>query len=301
MPVRNSYILPDNEWEFDDERCSVSNYLLPLFRNEMEYEMLLWLVGNCLLDPQESAHLVILYGQGGTGKSTLMAALRVLLNGCCRPVDMSELVSRRTTRVAPEVVEALASVRLGICGYVDFSAGEISRHFVNVAMGGDPVAVPPFSATIRSSVMVGTETLPSLASNPGLKSEAVQRRVRVLPMVANARELPRAELPTDEKSHMHWICRCLSTRLAYDHLPMSPRAVLLSLFYNSYPVGAKIVEESRSATSKDSVAATKMLATVLGVDMSWLSDLLRLYGPNCRITVGGTNYIKGIKKRPEVV
>lgn len=118
--------------------CTVSQYLAPLFEHPSDSECLMWIIGNALVDPQTASYFVMSYGSGGNGKSTLMRAMRALLDGCCRPVDMAVITSSEANVMPRDVVRTLAMTRVATWGNIDIDiiGGMLNNHFIEVCTGG---------------------------------------------------------------------------------------------------------------------------------------------------------------------
>ena len=169
------------QWGMTDV-CSVSRTLSPLFSDHKEYETLLWIIGNALLDPQPAAHFVILYGRGGNGKSTLLTMLRQILLGACLAVDMSAVAVGTSIRVPSSMIQLIMSNRISTLGDINFESGSINEHYVKVTTGGDTISLAPFNVRVTSTIIVGSNHLPSVGASQSLSSEAVQRRFKIIPM-----------------------------------------------------------------------------------------------------------------------
>lgn len=125
MPVKTRITV--NRWEHDPH-CSVDHYLRPLFPNEREYMTLKWVVGNSLLDPPSSSHFLILYGPGGTGKSTVLSSILAMRPGCSTAIDVSSIITSKSEKTPKEIVETLIANRIVVCGEVDLARKGSTKH-----------------------------------------------------------------------------------------------------------------------------------------------------------------------------
>jgi len=79
------------QWNRTDD-MPMYRFISPLFSDPKELTTIEWVIGNALLDPSTYSKAVILYGGGGTGKSTLLAAIKIALMGCCGDIPDKALV-----------------------------------------------------------------------------------------------------------------------------------------------------------------------------------------------------------------
>ncbi|KAF2858371.1 hypothetical protein K470DRAFT_259875 [Piedraia hortae CBS 480.64] len=89
MPLSIKYW--PKEWSRTDD-FPMYKFIAPLFVDPTELLSIEQAIGNALIDPVASSKAVILYGEGGTGKSTLLAAIKTSFMGCCGSIPGKSLV-----------------------------------------------------------------------------------------------------------------------------------------------------------------------------------------------------------------
>ncbi|KAJ8063583.1 hypothetical protein OCU04_007452 [Sclerotinia nivalis] len=96
----------------------IESFIYPLFDNDTDIETLKWHIGNSLIDPGGTPKALIMFGPGGTGKSTILGTIMECMQGCCGVLPPGTFTST-ATGLADGVKAALVGSRMVICDNVD--------------------------------------------------------------------------------------------------------------------------------------------------------------------------------------
>ncbi|PLW41625.1 hypothetical protein PCASD_05422 [Puccinia coronata f. sp. avenae] len=187
-----------------------------------------WIVGTCLLDPVRRNTFAILYGPGGNGKSTVIRTLANTLRGASAPIPEQHITSK-SSGLHSEIVEPLVSKRLLYCADVDLKNHSLNLGFVRSSTGQDKISTPMGEASVSCSVIIGSNSLPSYKEQDDWLTEAIMRRVIVLPMLVDALSIRGPELPDSEDAYITFALRCVHTRMNYEQPPLSSLAIMMTL------------------------------------------------------------------------
>ena len=102
----------------DPGSASMFNYLRPLFTHKEDMQLLMWHVGNCLVDPMRTPRCLLLAGRGGGGKSEVLNTIMIALGLCCSLLPDGTLTSNRTA-VEESTLMRLSGSRMSLCYNVD--------------------------------------------------------------------------------------------------------------------------------------------------------------------------------------
>ncbi|PLW36976.1 hypothetical protein PCASD_06651 [Puccinia coronata f. sp. avenae] len=184
--------------------------------------------GTCLLDPVRRNTFAILYGPGGNGKSTVIRTLANTLRGASAPIPEQHITSK-SSGLHSEIVEPLVSKRLLYCADVDLKNHSLNLGFVRSSTGQDKISTPMGEASVSCSVIIGSNSLPSYKEQDDWLTEAIMRRVIVLPMLVDALSIRGPELPDSEDAYITFALRCVHTRMNYEQPPLSSLAIMMTL------------------------------------------------------------------------
>lgn len=256
-----------------------------------------WVLGECLVEPVRRNSFVILYGPGGNGKSTLIRTLANTLRGASVSVPAQHLTSK-TSGLHSDVVEAVVSKRLIYCADVDLKAHLLNLGFVRSTTGQDKMSTPLGEVSVCCSAIVGSNGLPSPTMQDDWHSEAIMRRVVVIPMFVDAMQIPAAELPDSEDAYLTFALRCVHTRLTIPHAPVGPEAVLITLLGRDWEVRrAKFLvgklEAGRDRTEAQ-LEALVLLEACTGLPAATLVRLGKCISPSVLEDIDGITCFRGV-------
>lgn len=256
-------------------------FIAPLFPDPRELLTIEWVIGNALLDPSTQSKAVILYGEGGTGKSTLLAAIKIALMGCCGSIPDRALLGlgRGMNNDVASVVVSNRIVTAGDVGGIDDST---NLSVIKSLTGHDYISIPPLSARSACSLFYATNRLDDPRKNREWSTAAIMRRVIVVLMNADALQYVESSIPQDAVSRLDFSMRCIHTRLSYPHVPVTPMSVILTLMGSlSTDIFEYITETTEDDVSDDeAIAAIGIIAGALVITSDVAGDLARKISPS---------------------
>src|SRR5258706_10205044 len=122
-------------------------------------------MSNTVVSPVASLLFIILTGPGGTGKSSLMDAVRHVLCGTVGTISRVVFMKQRCDAVGTcPSLTMLASNRMSIVPEADFDMG-LNVGSVKAAVGHDSVPVQPDVIRTACTVMYGSNGAPDPIEN----------------------------------------------------------------------------------------------------------------------------------------
>lgn len=285
-------------WPPDWERTSVYpmyNYLSPLFEDPAELRTIEWAIGHALVDPHSYSKAVVLYGPGGRGKSTMLAALNIALMGCCGSIPDKALVS-----LAKGLPDSIASIivanRIVTAGDVGGLEENTNLSVIKTLTGHDYISVPPSRARSACTLFYASNRLDDPLRNPEWTTDAIMRRVVVILMNTCIVEGISDSIPQDPVSRLDFALRCVHTKLTYPHMPVSPMSVLLTLLGSQATKACKyVVPVSDIDVDEDEImVANSIIGGYIGKTAEEVGKLAHKISPSCVCSIRGRSYVKNI-------
>ncbi len=275
-------------------------FLAPLFVDPLELKTVEWCIGQSLLDPHSYSKAVILYGEGGHGKSTFLAALNIALMGACNTIQDSALVSL-SKGLSPEMAATVVSSRIVTAGDVGKITDETNLSVVKTLTGHDYVSVPPSRAKSACTLFYSSNRLDNPLENTEWASAAIMRRVVVVYMNAQVIEGLEDSVPQDMLSRLDFALRCVHTRLTNPCMPVTLLSVVLTITGSQYEEVVKKIGfvESDDIDEHETLVANSIIAAYVGVTAEKVGQLARKISTSCVRTIRGKYYIAGIVPMPD--
>jgi hypothetical protein len=280
-----------------DWRCKVSFRHFALFHSYLEYDTVRWSIGNALLEPLNTARVVILYGVGNNGKSTMLREIMTMMGPSMTTIDISKTLTGRRSSIPPDEVSALCSCRVAMCGDVDMQGSPLNIHCIKLMTGGDVLRGVVTNHTLTCTIMLGTNSLPH--PNSEWTSVACMRRLTVVPMDVDVNTLGGREhpFPSSRAAHSLWLAGCIGLRLMYSHPPVSTRSLLMTLCGSSYNEVCEVVRSDGSPSDCDIIMANMIVRALILMDIDTMSTILGHYHKSCYRVLMGVRHIEWIAPR----
>jgi hypothetical protein len=295
MPVMTPRIPGENGWSRTDD-LPMYNFISPLFKNPVELQTIEWAIGNALVDPCTSSKAIILYGKGGTGKSTLTAAIRIALMGCCSSIPDKSLIGI-SKGLSDDVASIIVGHRMVIAGDVGGIDDATNLSVIKSITGHDYISIPPLSARSSCSLIYATNRLDDPRTNKEWLTPQIMRRVLVVLMDADALTFTANVIPQDATSRLDFVLRCIHTRMQHRYPPVSSMSIILTLMaHRGLDAFAYLTEDDDSTiTDEESMTALGIISGILDISSDLIGELVKAINPNCIRMVRSTYVIKGIR------
>lgn len=283
------------QWVKTDD-MPIYRFISPLFPDKRELTTIEWVIGNALLDPNSHSKAVILYGEGGTGKSTLLATIKIALMGCCGSIPDRALLGL-AKGMNNDVASVVVSNRIVTAGDVGGIDDNTNLSVIKSLTGHDYISIPPLSARSSCSLFYATNRLDDPRRNKEWSTPAIMRRVVVILMNADALQYVESAIPQDPVSRLDFALRCVHTRLSYPQMPVSSMSVILTLMGSiAMDIFEYITEADLDDISDDdSIVALGIIAGALAIKTDLVADLARKISPSCVRQIRSMYCIIGIK------
>lgn len=271
-------------------------YLSPLFVDPIEMKTFEWGVGHSLIDPHNYSKAIILYGEGGRGKSTVINTISLALMGCCGTIPDAALVNL-SAGLPDRVAQIVASNRIVTAGDVGGAGRNTNLTVIKALTGHDYMSLPPLRVKTACTLLYATNSLDDPRENNEWCTDAIMRRVVVIAMTAIVSEDSLMGIPRDTISKLDMCLRCVHTRLTNPYMPISSMSVLLTLMGSRFEDVAKylVPVEDGEADNEDVILANNIVASALNLTTDEVGRLARRITPSGVVQIGDFYYIKNIE------
>lgn len=270
-------------------------FVSSLFQDPMELLTIEWSIGHAMLDPHSFSKTVILYGEGGHGKSTMIEVINSALMGCCGTIPDGAL-SNLGSGLKQDVASIVASNRVVTAGDVGGADRNTNLSVIKSITGHDFIQMSPSRVKTACTLFYATNHLDDPNSNPEWKTPAIMRRVVVVLMNAPIMDDFSGKVPYDPVSRLDFALRCVHTRLSYPYMPVSGVSIVYTLVGSKMDEISKFIvaRDAQDCTEDDSTVATSIVAGAIGITTEEAGQLARRVSKWCVIEIGEFYYIKGI-------
>lgn len=275
--------------------CAVLGYVAQLFPDTRDLVTVMWNVGNCLVDPSESPKSVLLYGPGGSGKSSLLRVIYQCLQGCCGTLPDGCLTSN-ANKMPPDVSEVITSRRMAVCFDVELWKKQLNMAVFKNISGSDYIRTQWVTCKSNCSLTIGANGTVNIDEQPEYIEDSILRRLVCVYMGVPALSIPKTKVPDAPDERLDFACACIHTRLKYDHIPIAPMSVLLTLCSSKYDAAASVIRETTKPLSAiDCEEVLSTISVIIKCPPPQVSFKASLISASCVFEISGRNYIKGLE------
>lgn len=268
-------------------------YLLVLFPDPKDLDTIRWIVGNATVDPGTASKFLLLYGPGGTGKSTIIRSIEVLLRGCCSTIKPGTLTDTKDD-INIDTAKAIASNRVLTAGEINLETNKLNLHNVKVMTGHDSISVPPIKVSTRCSIVAGCNDLPNPSIQKSWISTAIARRMVVVLMNVKTSLIPKRQMPDTVEDLQDFLLSCVHTRLTYPNMPISTTCVLYTILGDKYNEISHKIKISEEVTDQDMFDTNTQIEIYLELPLHSLGELASLVSCDAVKIVSSINFVKNI-------
>ena len=269
-------------------------YLTVLFPNTKDLDTIRWVIGNAVVDPGTASKFLLLYGPGGTGKSTIIRAIEALLRGCCSTIKPGTLTDSKDD-INIETAKAIASNRILTAGEINLETNKLNLHNVKVMTGHDSISVPPIKVTTRCSIVAGCNDLPDPSIQKSWTTTAIARRVVVVLMNVKTSLIPKLQMPDTVEDLQDFLLSCVYTRLTNTSMPISTKCILYTVLGDKYNEIKDKIEITDNVTDQDIFDANTEIEIYLDLPLHSIGELASLVSSDSIVTMSNISFIKNIR------
>ena len=269
-------------------------YLSVLFPDTKELYTIMWIIANSIIDPGTTSKFLLLYGPGGTGKSTVIKAIEALLKGCCSTIKPGTLTDPRDD-ISLDTAKAIASNRMLTAGEINLESNKLNLHNVKVMTGHDSISVPPIKVTTRCSIIAGCNDLPDPSIQKSWTSTAISRRMVVALMDIKTSAIPKRQMPDTVEDLQDFLMFCIYIKLTYSCMPISIRCTLYTILGDRYNYIHDKIEITENITEQEMFDANTQIEVYLNLPLHLLGELASLISMDTVKVIGTLNFIKNIR------
>ena len=257
--------------------------------------IVLWAIGDMLYD-SSNKRMFILYGPGGVGKSTVANIINAIIGGTI-PTLSPDLVcyntkSFRKPLLSTDQFMKAASSRVVSLGDIEPKEGDV-LHMQNIKQltGGDEVNGMKIHTTL---IMTANELLRYENLRQLIRRDRM-RRLAVAPSVIERGGDDSDCQPLDQDSLDELVQFAVRTRIKHKRPPLTPDALLATLFQARYTEALEMVYIDETADLCECMEATMLLCWRFDVEVEELSNCLKCVGCCCAVKANDTFFIAKIK------
>jgi hypothetical protein len=261
--------------------------------------MALCAIGDCLAD-FGNKRLFILYGPGGIGKSAAANLIFQAVNpqASALPADLLKSYHGKyvNKRVEEEAIYNAASSRIMNAGDVNIESSkgqELEMQWIKILTGGDNFNGMSVSVTL----LAGANELALYKNMSEFTRADHVRRITVIPTRQSRNTSDNSQLPMHSGSLNELLQFAIRTRVRFEYPPLSPKAMLCTLFQGRYVEAMQIVDIVPNASVLECLMATVLLMWYFDLQMREVQNSLQRVGSNCCVCFCGSLYIAGIAPR----
>lgn len=260
----------------------VINFVKPLFPDIRSMVTYMWVIGNAARDPVARPRCMLLCGHGGSGKSTALRMLTAALSGCVGLLP-DNILTKTYEGVEDRVAQVIIRSRIVTCFELNLDNKRVNMSMFKNITGSDIVKVGEFSSKAVCSLAIATNGLPDVQRDPEFMSDALSRRMVCVKMDVDTAETRFEPDPNDSLHKMDFLCACLYTRMKYDHMPISPDNLLITLCGSLYFKSLLLVREVPVGTVNllEGREVLALLSGLLSTTPKKLVDRCRLVSMSC--------------------
>lgn len=273
----------------------IYKYLAVLFTNLIELDSIKWIIGMAAVDPGSSSKFLLLYGPGGTGKSTTIEVIENLFKGCCGALNSDALTSKFTS-IDQATARTIASNRVITAGDINTITSKLNLHTIKEITGHDSIAVPPIKVRTRCTLVVGCNSLPDPEEQTSWCSTAISRRAVVVTMNVKTSLIPKREPPDSVEDCIDFLMSCVYSFLSNPtSMPISTRCILYTVLGAGYDKVREKIEISEDATDQEVFDANLALDIHFHLQPHTLGELASLVSIDSVMVFGSLYFIKNIR------
>lgn len=269
-------------------------YLAVLFLDQTDLLTIMWIVGNCAVDPGTMSKFLLLYGPGGTGKSTLIRAVEAVLRGCCSTIKPGTLTDPRDD-ISMDTARAIASNRMLTAGEINLESSKLNLHNVKVMTGHDSIAVPPINVSTRCSIVAGCNDLPDVKVQKSWTSTAIARRMVIILMNVDTSLVPKLQMPDTTEDLLDFLMYCVHIKITYSNMPITTRNILRTILASNFNEIEDKIEISDDCTEQEMFDANSQIEIYLGLSLHTIGNLASLISPDSVTIIATIKFIKNIR------
>jgi hypothetical protein len=259
---------------------------------DSQLELLLWFIGNALLDPVKKHKVLYLYGRaGGEGKSSLISIVTRALLGCVSALPR-DYISGLYKKIDVDDVHVLVNNRILTWGDVVLKQGKVNESFYKMIGSNDRVSTNGVDLTISSSVLAASNHM--WYPNKGCSREWFTRRTLAIIMENPLLEYPYIPVELTDAHRIRFVSHCLKVRLANEHPPVGVVACMYII------LGSRSSPALRGIILNEDANVVERLTALVSISVSSqvpVDDILRLVvsvNPSLLIDEMGVNTIVDI-------
>ncbi|KAH9806639.1 hypothetical protein DFH28DRAFT_398045 [Melampsora americana] len=274
-------------------RVSALETVLSAVMSAEKLGIIMWAIGNALIEPSAPAKVIYLWGVGGDGKTETINSILSILPGCSSPLS-KDYMSQNQPKITDHDMRILLTSRIvtyGDCELID--GHKVSSSYLKLLTSGDTHSTPTVSGRVSCLSIQGGNKLWYPTSETLMPWFARRMVVINFDKLKGGVPLPPKQYSDIDK--LFFIKSCIVKRMTETEIPINVEIALRTLF------GAKVQYYTRGIiVDGDSdplfcLTATMVIASLACMKPKQLVELI--YKMNTQLVgeMHGNVYIKGIR------
>lgn len=255
-----------------------------------QLRVLMWVIGNGLVDPVDRPRVVYLYGGGGDGKSVTINTLIANLRGCISP--LSKDYAGREIPMSEDDLDRALSSRFVTYGDVSLKDNKINSAFWKLITGGDTIQTSTGQGRILCTAIMASNNI----WYPGSAMLRTWFTRRTVALVMNSPPLGCAPPPVDYNDEdVYWFTiNCIRERLRSDTMPVTLEMAFITIFGRKVAVATRSIIITQSTSPFGCMAGTHAVSLASGIPYERLVSLFESMSTSLITEYSGIKAIAGI-------
>lgn len=270
---------------------SAGELILSNVLSKEDLQLLMWVIGNGLVDPPNRPRSVLLYGPGGDGKTTTIRTISECLRGTVHM--LSQDYSSGSKPVSTDDIVGCMTSRFVCYGDMELKSDSINASFWKMITGGDAVTAQGMTSTVSCTGIFGSNYL--WYPNAQTRKPWFMRRMIAIVMTPLPKGCARPQSEFSDDEVTDFVCSAVATRLRFGtDPPLTTKHVLITMFGYRVGVATRGIVEKPDASDMECQAAMFSMSIASLIDYDQLIRMAESMAPHMVKDLGFTKVIKGL-------
>ncbi|SPC66834.1 uncharacterized protein UHOD_11439 [Ustilago sp. UG-2017b] len=273
---------------------SVAERILSNVLAREDLQLLMWVVGNGLIDPVSKPRSVLFYGPGSVGKTTTIRTISKCLRGTVH--TLSQDYSSGTNPVSSEDAVGCMTSRFVCYGNMEFESDSINASVWRMITGGDTLTAQGMTSTVSCTGIFGSDHL--WYPDAQTRMPWFMRRMIVIVMTPPPKGCAPPQTEFSDNEVTDFVCNAVATRLRCGvDPPLTLRHLLVTMFGYRVAEATRGVVERPDASDPECHSAILSLSIASLIDVDQLIKMAESMAPHMIKDIGYAKVIRGLTIR----
>lgn len=260
--------------------------------NDDYLRILMWSVGNSILDPVSGSKVIILIGAGGNGKTETINVVQSNTIGISAALTQ-DYIGNDKLRLREEDVQILLNNRIVTFGDCELQDGyKVNPSFLKLLTSNDRLTTKTISGKVQCLGLFGTNNM--YFPMKSVLQPWFARRVVTMNIPPITVKLPPLPNAYNDIDMLYFINSALKTRLSFEYPPVPVNVALDTIFGSKSQKYTRGVMLDDTACEFESYMCCDLIAAQACIEVELLIDLVYKVNPSLVEYGRYSRYIKNI-------